>query len=87
MRTLPPLEEVRRLEALIVSAPVFKTGRTDVQRIDSRYVTRAWEKTIERLKDDPEGAVTSARSLVETVCLHILDSLEMPTESRGDLLV
>ena len=32
-----------------------------------------WKKALERKKADPEGAITLARSLLESVCKHILD--------------
>lgn len=32
-----------------------------------------WKKALERKKEDPEGAITLARSLLESVCKHILD--------------
>jgi len=72
MKSPPPAEQVQKLKSMISAVPVPDTVRANIQRIDSRYVTQAWEKTLERLKDDPEGAITSARSLVETVCLHLL---------------
>jgi hypothetical protein len=40
--------------------------------VDSEHVRRTWDKAIERRQVDPEGAITIARSLVETVCKHIL---------------
>ena len=33
----------------------------------------AWQKALKRRQDDPEGAITAARVLLETVCKHILD--------------
>jgi len=33
----------------------------------------AWQKALQRRQDDPEGAITAARALLETVCKHILD--------------
>ena len=32
-----------------------------------------WQKAIERIDNDPEGAITAARSLVESVCKHVLE--------------
>lgn len=53
--------------------------------VDEHYVNEAWNKALRRMKDDPEGAITSARTLMETVFKHILyetntafdDSLEI----------
>ncbi len=38
-------------------------------------VAEAWQKALERREADPEGAVTAARTLLETVCKHVLDDL------------
>jgi hypothetical protein len=85
MKTPPSSEEVQRLKNLIGGVPVPETIKANLEKIDSRFVMQAWEKTIERLKDDPEGAVTSARTLVENVCLHILATLRKPGPAYGDL--
>ena len=44
-----------------------------------------WDKANDRLLDDPEGAITSARSLLETTCKHILAELKVPFSSGTDL--
>ncbi len=44
-----------------------------------------WDKANARLLDDPEGAITSARSLLETTCKHILAELKVPFSSGTDL--
>lgn len=36
-------------------------------------VRTIWNKAIERIDNDPEGAITAARSLVESVCKHVLE--------------
>ncbi|RYG22461.1 MAG: abortive phage resistance protein, partial [Burkholderiales bacterium] len=38
-----------------------------------------------RIGDDPEGAITAARTLVESVCKLILDHLSIAYENDGDL--
>lgn len=44
-----------------------------LKRFDVEGVHAAWSKTLERRERDPEGAITAARTLLETVCKHILD--------------
>lgn len=39
-----------------------------------------WSKALERRKTDPEGAITMARTLMESVCKHILDSSDVVYE-------
>jgi len=40
---------------------------------DPDGVHRAWERALGRRHEDPEGAITAARTLLETVCKRILD--------------
>ena len=35
--------------------------------------TSIWEKALGRRHTDPDGAITTARTLLETVCKRILD--------------
>ena len=46
---------------------------------------RAWEKALRRKSEDPEGAITAARTLVETVCKHILDEKQITYPDNADL--
>ncbi|MBU0719579.1 MAG: abortive infection family protein [Planctomycetes bacterium] len=41
--------------------------------IDSDHVQEAWQKALDRRASDPEGAITAARTLLESVCKHVLD--------------
>lgn len=43
-----------------------------LDRIDAEHVRIAWTKALERRSTDPEGAITMARTLLESVCKHIL---------------
>jgi hypothetical protein len=40
---------------------------------DEDGVHQAWQKALTRRTDDPEGAITAAKTLLETVCKHIVD--------------
>ena len=44
-----------------------------ISSFDANEVHNAWQKAVQRRQDDPEGAITAARTLLETVCKHILD--------------
>jgi len=55
------------------SGPADKTISETLLSLDAAGVDRAWEKALARRNDDPEGAITAARTLLETVCKHILD--------------
>jgi len=52
---------------------------------DADHVHAAWQKALDRRVHDPEGAITAARSLLETVCKHILDDLETNYDENADL--
>ncbi len=54
--------------------------------IDMNYISNDWRKALNRLKDDPEAAITSARTLAETVCKHILDCSKVEYDDTIDLL-
>jgi phage portal protein BeeE len=43
-----------------------------LEGFDPENVKAAWQKALDRRAADPEGAITAARMLLETVCKHIL---------------
>ncbi len=55
------------------TAPADSIITETLASFDSDGVHRAWERALERRHQDPEGAITAARTLLETVCKHILD--------------
>lgn len=56
-----------------------------LQSFDPEHVRAAWQKALDRLATDPEGAITAARTLLETVCKHILDDSGMKYAAEADL--
>ena len=54
-------------------------------RFDPESVHGAWQKALDRRVSDPEGAITAARTLLETVCKHILDDIGTPYNDNADL--
>jgi hypothetical protein len=56
-----------------------------LRTFDSAGVHEVWEKALARRVNDPEGAITIARTLVETVCKRILDELSIAYSDRDDL--
>ena len=42
--------------------------------LDPEHVRSVWDRALQRRATDPEGAITLARTLVETVCKHILNA-------------
>jgi hypothetical protein len=54
--------------------PSDTTISDGLKSFDEDGVHAIWAKALERRKSDPEGAITMARTLMESVCKHILDS-------------
>ena len=52
---------------------------------DAAGISQAWMKALDRRGADPEGAITAARSLLETVCKHILDDAQAVYGANDDL--
>ena len=67
----------------------FTASRTATESIISEVswlgVRDAWTKALERASSDPEGAITSARTTIESVCKHILDEEGIESNAKGDL--
>lgn len=58
-----------------------------IERLNASSVTTAWHKCLSRVSSDPEGAITSARSLVESTLKTILDDIGEPYNDGADLPV
>ena len=56
-----------------------------LQKVDAAHVQAAWSKALERRTSDPEGAITSARTLIEAVCTHILDEAKQDYDDGAEL--
>lgn len=54
-------------------------------RLSTASVESVWQRALERRILDPEGAITSARTLLETVCKHILDDLIVSYDDNSEL--
>jgi len=53
--------------------PADATISDALQSFDAAGIHVVWEKALARRQADPEGAITIARTLLETVCKRILD--------------
>ena len=56
-----------------------------LESFDPEGVHVVWEKALSRRASDPEGAITSARTLLETVCKRILDERSVTYTDKEDL--
>lgn len=54
-------------------APADAIVTDTLERFDAKGITDAWSKALARREVDPAGAITAARTLLETVCKHLLE--------------
>jgi hypothetical protein len=59
------------------SDPLNDVATGSLRNLDGGRVLEIWRKATERRDADPEGAITAARTLLETVCKLILDQEEV----------
>ncbi len=55
--------------------PIAQSLSDKFMRHGRTRLKRDWTKSIARLDSDPDGAITAARSLLETTCKHILEAI------------
>ncbi|MDP2811854.1 MAG: abortive infection family protein [Rhodocyclaceae bacterium] len=56
-----------------------------IQAASLSHIQEAWQKALERRATDPEGAITAARTLLESVCKHVLDSTREDYDDGAEL--
>lgn len=56
-------------------------------RLDAESVRNAWTRALERRDSEPKGAVTMARTLLESTIKTILDDRDVPYRRQDDLPV
>lgn len=66
-------------------SPMDDATATVLAAFSADGVAAVWTKALERRESDPEGAITAARTLLETVCKHILDAAGEVYEDGGEL--
>ncbi|WP_396212760.1 abortive infection family protein [Flavobacterium sp.] len=54
-------------------------------KFNQDYINSEWRKAMERKSTDPEAAITTARTLIETTCKFILDDLKVEYEDDLEL--
>ena len=67
------------------NAPGDKVASGVLERFDAEGVHAVWEKALARRTSDPEGAITLARTLLETVTKRILDEMGETYADKDDL--
>jgi hypothetical protein len=67
------------------TSPSDDTTTDGLKTIDSEHIQGAWRKALDRRDSDPEGAITAARTLLETVCKHILEENRAAFDPAAEL--
>lgn len=65
--------------------PADERVRVTLAKINSDTVQEMWRRALDRRAEDPEGAITLARSILESVCKHILDEFGTEYDPQADL--
>ena len=65
--------------------PNSEDVKNAMKNMDSSLILAEWNKALDRKKDDPEGAITISKSLLESVLKHILDDLDIRYTTKEDL--
>lgn len=84
--TIP--EEMEKLNT-IESSPIFyMVNQSTIEEniiFDEEYIHAQWKKALERKINDPEGAITTARTLIESILKYILDEKKITYSENSDL--
>lgn len=67
------------------ASPGDETATEILTKLDWNAVQEAWKKALDRKANDPEGAITAARTLLEAVCKHVLDEADVVYDPAADL--
>ena len=86
IRRKPSLQQRKQLEVMLTNFVIDPHVSSALQRLNSTYVMNTWQRAIARCVDgDPQGAITAARTLLESICKHILDSMGSSYDENADL--
>lgn len=66
-------------------APAGITITSRLELLKAHTVAVTWYKALARRADDPEGAITAARTLLESVCKHLIEEMGQTCDEKADL--
>lgn len=66
-------------------SPMSRTTDLALLAMSEESVHDVWHRMLARRESDPESAITAARSLVETVCKHILADIGVQADKNAEL--
>lgn len=67
------------------TSPADQLVSTAIEKFDASHVQSAWSKALDRRSSDAEGAITMARTLLESVCKHILEESGVKYDDSPDI--
>jgi len=73
------------LETGATGGPAEQPISESLKQFGEGTIHAVWVKALERRAEDPEGAITAARTLLESVCKHILDDCSIAYKEESDL--
>lgn len=83
----PSRKDVGKLKKwLAEGTPASKEIDEALKNVNCASINTYWKKALERLNDDPEGAITSARAMIESTCKAILEEKKTAYKEDGDLI-
>lgn len=81
-------DEFRPLVVLLeegLHGPASDAVAAGISILEAEHVDQYWRRALERRSDDPEGAVTLAKTLMESVCKLLLEEMDVPYDPKADL--
>lgn len=85
MKRKPSSQRRKQLEVILTEFALDAPVSAALQRLDSTFILQTWEKAMDRCEDDPQGAFTAMRTLLESVCKHLLDMLSIAYGEHDEL--
>lgn len=76
---------IERVEDYAGGSPPDQFVSEALKTFDIEGIHQLWMKALERRLTDPEGAITIARSILESICKHILENSGSSYEPDSDL--
>jgi hypothetical protein len=67
------------------AAPSDRLVAVALEKFDAANIQATWSKALDRRTSDPEGAITIARTLLESVCKHILEEANAEYDDSPDI--
>lgn len=74
-----------RLISVAADSQITESLREKVKDLELDSVQHDFERAVEQAEADPEGAITSACSTIESVCKCLLDHMKKPYPNKQDV--